>query len=38
MEWHPDKYQGDDLQKSEKRMADINAAYEVLSNDGKIIA
>ena len=35
LEWHPDKYQGDDLQKSEKRMADINAAYEVLSNDGK---
>lgn len=35
LEWHPDKYQGDDLQKAENRMADINAAYEILSDDGK---
>ena len=27
--WHPDRKQGDD---AEKKMADINMAYEVLSN------
>jgi DnaJ family protein C protein 3 len=33
-EWHPDKYSGD-LPKDEveKKMADINAAYEVIGNE-----
>ena len=31
-EWHPDKTK---LEKSEKKMAEINKAYEVLSDDEK---
>ncbi|KAI8141624.1 hypothetical protein BJV82DRAFT_618496 [Fennellomyces sp. T-0311] len=33
-EWHPDKYSGDlPKEEVEKKMADINQAYEVLSDD-----
>ena len=32
--WHPDKYKGDDRASAEKKMADINRAYEVLGDDG----
>ncbi|KAI9490545.1 hypothetical protein BDB00DRAFT_837611 [Zychaea mexicana] len=33
-EWHPDKYSGDlSKEEVEKKMADINQAYEVLSDD-----
>ncbi|TPX63606.1 hypothetical protein SpCBS45565_g06506 [Spizellomyces sp. 'palustris'] len=33
-EWHPDKYSGDlPMDKVEKRMSEINEAYEVLSDD-----
>jgi DnaJ homolog subfamily C member 3 len=33
-EWHPDKYSGDLTKEDvEKKMADINAAYEVLRNE-----
>ncbi|RIA95036.1 putative Co-chaperone [Glomus cerebriforme] len=33
-EWHPDKYRGDmTLEQVEAKMASINEAYEVLSND-----
>jgi len=36
-QWHPDKYRGDfDKEKVIKKMSEINQAYEVLSNDGKI--
>ncbi|OAD75322.1 hypothetical protein PHYBLDRAFT_11660, partial [Phycomyces blakesleeanus NRRL 1555(-)] len=32
--WHPDKYSGDlSKEEAEKKMAEINQAYEVLSND-----
>ena len=31
-EWHPDKYKGDDHEKAEKKMAQINLANEVLSD------
>ncbi|KAI9476246.1 MAG: hypothetical protein EXX96DRAFT_485437 [Benjaminiella poitrasii] len=35
-EWHPDKYNGDlDKEKVESKMADINQAYEVLSDPEK---
>lgn len=35
-EWHPDKYSGDlDKEEVERRMAEINQAYEVLSNPGR---
>ena len=35
-QWHPDKYSGDlDKSQVENKMADINQAYEVLSDDGK---
>ena len=35
-EWHPDKYSGDlSPEEVEKKMADINQANEVLSDDGK---
>lgn len=35
-EWHPDKYDGDlSKEEVEKKMADINQAYEVLGDDGK---
>lgn len=35
-EWHPDKYSGDlDKEQVERKMADINQAYEVLSDAGK---
>jgi len=32
-EWHPDKYKGEDKEKAEKKMAQINLAYEVLSDE-----
>ena len=32
-EYHPDKYQGDNAELAEKKMAEINQAYEVLSNE-----
>lgn len=32
IEYHPDKFQGGSRDDAEKKMADINAAYEVLSN------
>jgi DnaJ family protein C protein 3 len=33
-EWHPDKYSGDlPKEEVEKKMADINAAYEVLGSE-----
>lgn len=34
-EWHPDKQSPEDRPKAEKRMAQINLAYEVLSDDEK---
>ncbi|KAF7731796.1 hypothetical protein EC973_008311 [Apophysomyces ossiformis] len=35
-EWHPDKYSGDlSKEEVEKKMADINQAYEVLSDEDK---
>ena len=35
-EWHPDKYSGDlDKSQVESKMADINQAYEVLSDSEK---
>lgn len=34
-ETHPDRAEPDQKQEAEKQMAEINAAYEVLSNDGK---
>lgn len=38
-EWHPDKYKGDlDKDQVQKKMADINQAYEVLSDPGKMCA
>jgi len=33
-EWHPDKYKGDP-EKAQKKMAQINTAYEVLSDEEK---
>lgn len=34
-EWHPDKYNGDlSKEEVEKKMAEINQAYEVLSDAG----
>jgi DnaJ family protein C protein 3 len=36
-EWHPDKYNGDlDKEQVERKMAEINQAYEVLSDAGKV--
>jgi DnaJ family protein C protein 3 len=35
-EWHPDKYTGElDNEEVERKMAEINQAYEVLYDDGK---
>lgn len=35
-EWHPDKYSGDlEKEEVERKMAEINQAYEVLSDPGK---
>lgn len=37
-EWHPDKYSGEmEKQQVERKMAEINQAYEVLSDPGKIV-
>jgi DnaJ family protein C protein 3 len=37
-EWHPDKYSGDlEKEQVERKMADINQAYEVLSDAGKFL-
>ncbi|CEI97289.1 hypothetical protein RMCBS344292_11425 [Rhizopus microsporus] len=35
LEWHPDKYTGDQKEEAQNKMAEINQAYEVLSNDDK---
>ncbi|KAI3638018.1 hypothetical protein MIR68_003629 [Amoeboaphelidium protococcarum] len=32
-EFHPDKHKGDDKSSAEKKMAEVNQAYEVLSNE-----
>ena len=35
VQWHPDKYDGDDKKKAEKMFLDIASAKEVLTNPGK---
>ena len=35
--WHPDKYDGDDKAKAEKKFIDIAAAKEVLTDKGLLI-
>ena len=37
MEWHPDKYDGEDKKHAEKMFMDIAAAKEVLTNPGMVI-
>lgn len=34
-ETHPDRVDPSQKEEAEKRMAEVNAAYEILSNDGK---
>ncbi|KCV71655.1 hypothetical protein H696_01074 [Fonticula alba] len=35
LEWHPDKYEGNDREEAERKMAQINLANEVLNDDEK---
>ena len=36
VQWHPDKFQGDDKSHAEKMFMDIAAAKEVLSDPGMV--
>ena len=36
IQWHPDKYEGDDKKHAEKVFMDIAAAKEVLTDPGKM--
>ena len=37
MEWHPDKYEGEDKKMAEKKFIDIAAAKEVLTDPGYLL-